>query len=69
MARTEEQLIPTSEGVPNRLIGTQLIGGMVPPPPPSYTVATFEAEGITVATFEAGGNPDVADFEANGYVP
>lgn len=38
-------------------------------PPPSYTVNDFELEGITVATFEAGGNTDVSDFEANGYIP
>lgn len=31
-------------------------------------VSDFEAEGITVSTFEAGGNTDVAHFEANGYV-
>jgi hypothetical protein len=34
----------------------------------SYLVSDFEAEGITVLTFEAGGNADVADFEANGYI-
>ena len=33
-----------------------------------YLVSDFEAEGITVLTFESGGNTDVADFEANGYV-
>lgn len=34
----------------------------------AYLVSDFEAEGITVATFEAGGNTDVANFEANGYI-
>ena len=36
--------------------------------PPLHTIADFEAEGITVLTFEAGGNTDIEDFEALGYV-